>query len=276
MNLFYKAIGISKQAVHQYDKRQLAFDGKVGQLVVEADELRLEHPGCGVKKMYRTLKPDFIGRDRFIDIFMQLGYRVKRKKNYRRTTYASANSYPNLIKGMSVTTPSVIWQSDITYIELGGRFYYAVFILDVFTRKIVGYKVSDHMRASANVQALKMALRHHTPPAIHHSDRGSQYTYKAYTALLNQNNCSISMGLSAQDNAYAERIHLTIKDEYLSYWEPKSYIQLRNQVRKAVNHYNLKRVHDELNNKTPRQVQDLYMNHGTDPKINLTIFNNES
>jgi len=276
MSLFYKTIGISKQAVHQYAKRQAVLDEKVNRLIIEADELRAEHPGCGVEKMYYTLKPDFIGRDRFIELFMQIGYRVKRNRNYRRTTYASKFYYPNLIKGMVVRSSSVIWQSDITYIEVNGRFYYAVFIIDVYTKKIVGYQVSDHMRATANVMALKMALKEHPPPRIHHSDRGSQYNYGKYTKLLKNNNCSISMGLTAQDNAYAERINLTIKDEYLDHWKPKSFTQLKKQVKRAVNNYNLKRIHNELNRKTPKEFEHQCLNSrvGNNPK--LTIFNNES
>ncbi len=86
MNKLYKTIGVSKQAVYQYAKRQLIFDTNVSNLVTEAEELRYEHPGCGVEKMYDTLKPDFIGRDRFVDTMMELGFRVKRKKNYKRTT----------------------------------------------------------------------------------------------------------------------------------------------------------------------------------------------
>ncbi|KFF21417.1 hypothetical protein, partial [Chryseobacterium sp. JM1] len=62
MNMFYRSIGISKQAVHQQAKRQEKFDTKLAALILDADELRREHPGCGVEKMYYTLKPDFIGR----------------------------------------------------------------------------------------------------------------------------------------------------------------------------------------------------------------------
>ena len=202
MNLFYNTIGITKQAVHQYSKRQVILNQRVMQLMEEADELRTEHPGCGVEKMYYTLKPNFIGRDRFVELFMQLGYRIKRYKNYRRTTITSKIYYSNLIKGMIVTSPSIVWQSDITYYEVNSRFYYAVFIIDVYTRKIVGYKVSDHMRATANVGALQMALKNYPPPTIHHSDRGSQYTYGEYIRILKENLCSISMGTCAQDNAY--------------------------------------------------------------------------
>ena len=109
MNQLYSTIGISKQAVCQYAKRQLVFDEKVSTLLIEAETLRKEHPGCGVEKMYSALNPDFIGRDRFVDLFMDLGFRLNKKRNYKRTTYAGSIYYPNLIKGMRVFAPSTIW-----------------------------------------------------------------------------------------------------------------------------------------------------------------------
>ena len=133
LNQLYKVVGISKQAVAQYQKRQAVFDAKLLALVTQADQLRAEHPGCGVEKMYYTLAPDFIGRDRFIETMMQLGYGVKRKKNYKRTTIAGKLYYPNLIKGIRVNAPNTIWQSDITYTPIADKHYYAVFIIDVYT-----------------------------------------------------------------------------------------------------------------------------------------------
>jgi putative transposase len=276
MSLFYKTVGISKQGVHQYCKRQAMFDEKINRLIIEVDELRAEHPGCGVEKMYYTLRPGFIGRDRFIELFMQIGYRVKRNRNYRRTTYSSKFYYPNLIKGMHLRSPSVIWQSDITYIYVNGVFYYAVFIIDVYTKKIVGYQVSNHMRATANIKAMNMALKEHPAPRIHHSDRGTQYTYGPYIKLLKENGCAISMGLTAQDNAYAERINLTIKDEYLGYWKPQSFNELKKQVKRAVNNYNVKRIHNEINKQTPNEFEYQCLNSSIENNIKLTIFNNES
>lgn len=275
LNRLYQEAEISKQAVEQYQKRQVLFDEQVKQLILEANELRSEHPGCGVEKMYYTLKPDFIGRDRFVDLFIELGYRLKRQKNYRRTTIGSKLYYPNLIKGMLIDGPSQLWQSDITYIEVGGRFYYAVFIIDVYSKKIVGYQVSDHMRATANIRALEMALRSHKAPLIHHSDRGSQYTYKEYVDILKSCNCSISMALSAQDNAYAERINGTIKEEYLKFWKPKNFIQLKYHIKKAVKNYNQKRIHNGIKKLTPKKVEELYLTSQVSPSLNITIFNNE-
>lgn len=253
MNALYQMVGISKQAVTQYAKRQVIFDRKMSDLIVEANEVRRAHPGCGVEKMYYTLKPDFIGRDRFVEAFMGLGYRLKRQKNYRITTRRGNHYYDNLIEGMKVNGPSQIWQSDITYIETGDRFYYAVFIIDVYTKEIVGYKLSDHMRAEANLKALRMALKSHSPPKIHHSDRGSQYIYSGYVEKLKSIGSKISMGKIAQENAYAERVNGTIKNDYIDYWRPKNYGQLRTQISKAVKNYNEIRPHDSLGKKSPKE-----------------------
>ena len=251
MNQLFKCIGITKQAVHQYEKRQNVFDDKVISLIHEVDTLRRDHPGCGLEKMYFTLEPEFIGRDRFIELFMQLGYRIKRIKNYKRTTYSVQSKYENLIPGLLLHSPNQVWQSDITYIKVSGTFYYAVFIIDVYTKKIVGYNVSKSLRATANVKALTMAVNENGWPDTHHSDKGGQYIYKPYIKLLNNNNVNISMGNSALENAYAERINSTIKNEYLAFWKPKTFRQLKAQVKKAVNNYNSNRIHNNINRKTP-------------------------
>jgi transposase InsO family protein len=276
MNCLYKEAGLTKQAITQYDMRQKIFDNKVALLVLEADELREEHPGCGVEKMYYTLAPDFIGRDRFVELMMELGYRLKRKKNYKRTTIASKIYYSNLIKGMKVNRPSMIWQSDITYIPIGNRHYYAVFIIDVYTKKIVGYKVSDNMRAQANMDALNMALKTNDPPMIHHSDRGGQYIYNEYRELLIQNGSQISMALSAQDNAYAERINRTIKEEYLDHWKPKDFNQLKTMTAKAVKNYNNKRIHNNNERMSPEKFETHFSFLRPQERKMMTIFNNEN
>lgn len=273
LNSVYRAVGISKQAVDQYARRQALFERRVAALVLEADDLREAHPGCGVEKMYYTLKPDFMGRDRFCELMIQLGYRVKRKRNYRRTTYASDIYYPNLIGALQVSRPNQVWQSDITYIRVGDRYYYAVFIIDVFTRQIVGHQISDHMRAEANLQALEMALSDHGPPEIHHSDRGSQYVYGPYVNRLASLDVKLSMCQCAQDNAYAERINRTIKEEYLDHWKPKSFDQLKRYTYRAVEQYNKVRPHNHLKRMSPKQYHDYWSALPDNKKTVMTIFN---
>ena len=109
LNALYRCVGISKQAVHQYIEAQSVFDYKVCGLLVEVDELRSEHPGCGVRKMYDTLRPGFIGRDHFIALMMDFGYRVRRTRNYIRTTLPGFYKYPNYIEGSIVYHLNQVW-----------------------------------------------------------------------------------------------------------------------------------------------------------------------
>ena len=276
MSQLYKYVGITRQAIDQYRHRQDVFDNRVLCLLLEAEELRKEHPGCGLEKMYYTLNPHFIGRDRFIELFMDLGFRIKKRINYKRTTYSVASKYTNLIKGLAVSAPSVVWQSDITYYDVNDKFYYVVFIIDVYTKVIVGYTVSDNMRATANLKALEMALVSYKAPLIHHSDRGGQYIYTEYIQLLEANNCKISMCKSSQDNAYAERINRTIKEEYLDYWKPSDYQQLNIDTKRAVEHYNNKRIHNNLDRIKPAAFAQDWKKQRKENRKTINIFNNET
>jgi len=249
---------------------------KINDLIVKVDKLRSEHPGCGVEKMYKTLKPDFVGRDKFIDIFMSLGYRLKKVKNYVRTTIPTHLKYPNLIEGMNVIRKNQVWQTDITYFYLNGNFYYIIFIIDVYTRKIVAHKVSDNMKAQANILTLKSAIKQQNNSLenlIHHSDRGSQYVANDYIKILKDNNVSISMGLKAQDNAYAERVNGIIKNEYLKGWKIKSFTDLKRKLNKAVKHYNEKRSHSSLLNELSLVKFEKYLlNLGSQERPKVIIY----
>jgi len=250
LNELYRTVGVSKQSVQQARKRQESFDKELAKLVVKADKLKKEHPGCGVEKMYYTLKPEFLGRDKFCEIFMDLGYGVKPVRNYHRTTFRGSVIYPNLIEGMKVTRPFQVIQSDITYFSLNQKHYYLVFIIDVYTRLVTGFAVTDSLRAEANVKALEMALKimdFQPWELIHHSDRGSQYGSIIYINLLRSKKIHSSMGKVAWENPHAERINGIIKNEYLKKWVIKDFKDLQLKVRKAVNNYNKKRLHRSLN-----------------------------
>ena len=197
--------------------------------------------------MYFTLKPKYLGRDKFCEIFMDLGYRVRKIKNYVRTTIPSHINYPNLIQGMEVTRPFEVIQSDITYYDLNGKYHYIVFIIDVYTREIIGYQAGDNMRTEMNLKALEMAIKtaksNGYKIGIHHSDRGGQYGSFLYTNKLKENTIQISMGLTAMDNSYAERINGTIKNEYLKRWKIDTLKELKKSLDKAVKNYNENRNH---------------------------------
>lgn len=265
MNQIYQMAGVSKQAYHQKKKRKSRESLLLSDLVVQVDQIREDHPGCGLEKLYRSLRPDWVGRDKFIAIFQELGYGVVKKKNFHRTTIPTHIRFPNLISGMAITDQNIVWQTDITYFYVIDRYYYLVFIIDIYTKVIKGYAVSDHMRAEANIKALQMAFQSSRGQdlgmLIHHSDRGSQYVDRDYQKLLNDRGIHISMGICAQDNAYAERVNGTIKNEYLGFKKIRSLQDLRKEVRKSVTHYNHKRIHDHLpNDLSPIDFQNELVN----------------
>lgn len=271
----YQVAGLSKQAVSQHRQRQLLLDNRLEELIAEAQALRRVHPGCGIEKMYYLLKPSFLGRDRFIEVMMQAGFRLTKKSNGRRTTYPGKRLYPNLIKGMKISKPGQLWQSDITYIASADQFFYAVFIIDVYTKVIVGHQLSQTMRATANISALNKAVKAYRAPDIHHSDRGSQYSSLQYLRLLELHGSKVSMGLKAQDNAYAERVNRTIKEEYLQQLKIKTFDYLKRKLDEAVNHYNNCRPHNHLGRQTPIDFMQKFYNEPGLEKPVLIIFNDQ-
>lgn len=275
MNAVYQIGGVSKQAVHKHNHRQQSWEELVAELQVQVDEIRAIHPGCGLEKLYDALKPSWLGRDKFIAAFMNLGYRVRHQRSYVKTTVPTQLRYPNLIEGLLVRDKNRVWQTDITYYEIGGRFYYLVFIIDIYTKVIRGYQASDHMRAEANLKALLMALADadEVYGLIHHSDRGSQFVDKDYCEMLNRKGIHISMGMIAQENAYAERINGTIKNEYLKHKTIGSLSALRKELRKAVNHYNEERIHRHLPGKqSPRQFEIQLLDLSTQNRPKVIIY----
>jgi len=275
MNAVYKIGGVSKQGVHQRNNADQDWNMKLAELQTQVNEVRAVHSGCGLEKLYDTLKPSWLGRDKFISVFMELGYRVRKRPNFTRTTIPSSLRYPNLIQGLLVWDKNRVWQTDITYFEVANSFYYLTFIIDIYTKVIRGYHVSDHMRAEANLKALSMALKEtrHLTGLIHHSDRGSQFTDLKYLELLGKHGIYISMGLIAQDNAYAERINGTIKNEYLKHKTINSFVELKREVKKAVGHYNEKRIHKYLPGKqAPREFEQQLLHLSTQNRPKVIVY----
>lgn len=234
----------------------------IERVIGQVDQRRKEHPGEGLEKLYWQLRPEGIGRDKFCAVMSQLGYSVQRKPNPVRTTVPAHKVFANLIEGRVLTGPNQAWQSDITYIKVGDRFYYLTFIVDVYTRRILGYAISKNLRKEANLEALKMALSRFCKTqlngCVHHSDRGSQYTAAKYLHLLREYGLHISMGGKAQDNAYAERINGIIKNEYLIPWQIDSFRQLKACTHKAVTDYNTRRLHRSLCRSCPADYEANY------------------
>lgn len=260
MKEVYKVAGISKQALHQHRNRSLQKAAEASGFFERADKIRKDHPGVGCRKMAKQLRLKGWGRDKVEQLLLGNGYRLYYPRNYARTTYSQTDIYyPNLIEGLELSGINQVVQTDITYFKAAERFYYIVFLIDVYSRRIVGYSVNKSLEAKANIGALKMMLKNrkgqNLAGMIHHSDRGRQYIDKEYRKLLNDNAMTPSMCKAAWENAYTERVNRTIKEEYLNKWEIGDYPTLVKYLKKAVQHYNTQRKHEGLADTIPIEFE---------------------
>lgn len=259
MNDLYRIAGISKQGFHQYLDKQLLVMEEQQQLLPVISQIRADHPRLSVRQMYKMLNPQSMGRDKFEQFCYQYGFKLAVKRTWYRTTNSlGVTRFENLVTGLELTGVNQAWASDITYYRLGERFYYLTFIIDLYSRLITGYAVSDGLLTEqTTIPALQMALRQRQPDPglIFHSDGGGQYYCKAFLAITKSHQISNSMCETPYENAHAERINGTIKNDYLAHYGPQNYDQLLTLTHKTVKMYNFHRPHSALGYLSPAQYE---------------------
>lgn len=221
---------------------------------------------------YRTLKVQFLRQYGIIingkklrRIMRKYGLFRKTRKRFAVNTTDSNHSnriYPNLLKDRMVTDINQVWVADITYIRITTGFVYLAIILDIFSRRAIGWALSKSLQHSITVGALKMALetRQPEPGLIHHSDRGVQYACKEYIQLLQDWEIDISMSEKGNPyhNAYAESFFKTLKNEEVYLWEYESFIDVVERIPEFIEEvYNKKRVHSGINYLPPVAFEDI-------------------
>ena len=262
-----RLFGISRQAVYQSRQRaecRLAELSKIRPLV---ENIRMQMPRLGTRKLYYLLKSDFdkegikVGRDALFDYLRREQLLIKPKKNYTKTTNSRhwLRKHPNLLKDRKAVRPEEVLVSDITYIKSRERTHYLSLVTDAFSRKVMGYHLSDDMAAEDVVKALKMAVRKRKgqKELIHHSDRGLQYCSAVYQAELTKNQITPSMtdGYDCYQNALAERINGILKTEFLIE-KCNNRKDLEKLIKQSVDTYNNLRPHLALKYQTPNFVHN--------------------
>lgn len=227
---------------------------------------RAVQPRLGGAKLHFMLRGQLeeagvrLGRDRFFQVLRHQGLLLEAVPKAPRTT-CSGHSLPvfnNLVKELELTEPNQAWSSDITYIRTRTEFLYLSLIMDMSSRKIVGYHLGKTLEARETLNALAMALL--TKPAdskpIHHSDRGCQYCSHEYVDRLNEAQMPISMTEvnHCAENSKSERVNGILKQEYFLKVEFRDMEQAKRAVDQAVNLYNTRRPHRSLQYRTPEQV----------------------
>jgi putative transposase len=260
MKQVYLLCNISKQAHHKACQRYIKQLNKEAIYIRLMEQAREVHPGMGLRTMYDMLAPEGIGRDAFIVLGLREGFRLKAVEKQTRTTFSVYSQYRNLLVGKVFTGVNQLWSSDITYFFCLGRFYYLTMIMDVYSRRIVGYSIADNMRAENNLEALKMALAlrgvsDFKSGLIHHSDKGSQYASDVYTQTLQSYGIQISMCEDVYENTHIERLNDTIKNQYLNRMDISSEKILKQKIARTIQAYNELRPHSSLAKMTPVQYE---------------------
>lgn len=178
-----------------------------------------------------------------------------------RTTIVNKQhkKYPYLLKDLEIERKNQVWATDITYIPMEKGFMYLSAIIDLHTRYVVGWDISNTMNASWCITVLENALAQHGKPEIFNTDQGSQYTSEIHTQLLIDNNIKISMDgkRRALDNIFIERLWRTVKYENVYLQAYKDVKALRKGLEEYFEFYNNQRFHQSLKNKTPNEVYHL-------------------
>ncbi len=262
-NLF----GYNRQVYYRSKSRVKRHQNRAQQVLEMVTQIRLKMPRIGGKKLYHMLKADLrqigVGRDKLFDILRANHMLIKPKRQYHKTTnsHHRFRKHKNLIEEIQVKKPEQIWVSDITYIGDRTHPQYLALITDKYSKKIVGYDVSESLSTKGSIRALKMAIKNRkykSHKLIHHSDRGLQYCSDAYQELLGKHKikCSMTEQYDPYQNAVAERINGILKQEFILGIKIKDIELMRCLVNQSIEIYNNDRPHLSCHMHTPEYMHN--------------------
>ncbi len=238
-------------------------------LIDRMEEIAEDFPKYGYRKMTAQLLRDGIrvNHKKIQRIMREKGLVAKKTRRFVKTTDSNHPYpiYPNLIKGRIVTDINQVWVADITYIRIATAFVYLAIILDLFSRKVVGYAISRRIDTDLSLAALRMAIQNRNPPpgVIHHSDQGVQYASHDYIDELKKLGSLISMSRRGNpyDNAVAESFMKTVKTEEVYLWEYQTIEDVLKRLPYFLEDvYNQKRLHASLGYVPPTEYEALLKN----------------
>jgi putative transposase len=222
-------------------------------------------PRVGTRKLYHLLRPQLhdlgVGRDMLFRILRANHMLIAAKRQYHITTnsHHRFRKHKNLIADIVPQKPEQIWASDITYVGNRSNPMYLALVTDTYSKRIMGYDVSESLDVKGSVKALKMAIKsrcYKTHELIHHSDRGLQYCSNEYQKQLNKANltCSMTESYDPYANAVAERVNGILKAEFIGYDSRCNIATMRELVKNSIDIYNRLRPHHSCLMNTPEQM----------------------
>jgi putative transposase len=221
------------------------------------DRIHLEEPYLGTRGIRNELwdRGHRIGRSHVRTLMRNMGVEALYQKPRLSKTHPGHTIYPYLLKGATITEGNKAWASDITYIPMAKGFCYLVAIMDLASRKVLSFRLSNTLDTSFCIEALEEAIQMYGTPEIFNTDQGSQFTSDAFTGILKNHNIKISMDGKGRwiDNVFIERLWRSVKyqDIYLKAYS--SIGELKEGLTKWFDRYNRRR-HQGLDNRSPDEV----------------------
>jgi putative transposase len=232
----------------------------------EIEKIVLEYDGYGYRRVTAELRRrgHRANHKRVLRIMRERSWLCRLRRQRRGTTQSNHGHpvYPNLIRGRTITGPNQVWMADITYIRLPEEFVFLAAILDLYSRRVIGWELSCRLDVSLTLTALNRALasRPVLPGLIHHSDQGIQYAAGDYVARAQAAGLTLSMSRRGRplDNAHIESFFRTLKMEQVYLSEYRDLADARRQIASFIDEvYNRKRLHSALGYLPPVEFEQL-------------------
>jgi len=259
--------GFSRQVYYRFNKSIKLKQDRAEQVIRLVREIRMEMPRLGTRKLYTLLSNELhelcIGRDKLFEILKSNKMLIVPRKSYHITTnsHHRFRKHKNLIEDLPINKPEQVWVSDITYVGTRKNPMYLSLVTDAYSKKIMGYNLSNSLAVEGTLKALNMAIRQRKytfRALIHHSDRGLQYCSDDYQKKLSKNHirCSMTESYDPYANAVAERINGVLKQEFLNGTQDYNIEIMNKVIDQTVSIYNNKRPHISNFMKTPELMHE--------------------
>lgn len=260
-------IGISPSSYYYKPKvSRVERDRKDAELRDKIEKIQVDFAKAGYRVVREHLRRagERVNWKKIRRVMREYGLQAKVSRKFINTTDSKHGHpvYPNLVEGLTVTDINQVWVADITYIRILTGFVFLAVILDVFSRRVIGWAISKSIDRTLTLTALQMAIKQRKPPrgVIHHSDRGVQYACEDYVELLKGNGFWMSMSAKGDpyDNAYAESFMKTLKNEEVYLWEYETFLDVAERIPYFIEEvYNKKRLHSGIGYLPPEEFEEM-------------------